>query len=185
MSPVFLPESLQPLLRIALTAPALYLLVIVFIRLSGKRSTSQMNNFDWLVTVALGSIMASTLVLKDVTLAEGAFAIALLLLLQFLLTMLVRRFEWMSDAVKASPTMLFRNGEFVDEAMQRERISRKEILAAIRKAGMTDLSQVGWITLENDASFSIIAREKGGADLSGLAQIPNFDPQRDEIVARE
>ena len=62
------------LLRILIAGPVIYLAIIVFIRFSGKRSTSQMNNFDWLVTVALGSLIASGIIVENVTVAESAFA---------------------------------------------------------------------------------------------------------------
>lgn len=126
-------------MRIAVIVPAIYLLIILFIRLSGKRSTSQMNNFDWIVTVALGSITASTILLKDITLAEGALSIVLLLVLQYSLTFLARRSPLVAREVRAPPTLLFARERFLDDAMATERISRKEVLAAVRKAGFTDL----------------------------------------------
>ncbi|GGD83809.1 DUF421 domain-containing protein [Croceicoccus mobilis] len=184
MKPILLPESWEPLIRIGITAPVLYLLIIVFIRISGKRSTSQMNNFDWIVTVALGSIAASTIILKDTTLVEGGFAIGLLLAMQYVLTSLVRRSDIVSSAVKATPTMLMDEGRFIDEAMRRERISRREVLAAVRKAGITDLDKVAWVTLENDASFSVISKDERGPGMSAMAAIDNFDRQEKKVMPR-
>lgn len=94
------PADIGDLLRIAATAPIVYLLIILFIRLSGKRSTSQMNNLDWIVTVALGSIAASTILLKDIAVAEGILAIGLLLAMQWLLTAMIRRSDWVADAAR-------------------------------------------------------------------------------------
>ncbi|MBS7671636.1 DUF421 domain-containing protein [Croceicoccus gelatinilyticus] len=182
MKPILLPETWEPLLRIAITAPVLYLLIIVFIRISGKRSTSQMNNFDWIVTVALGSIAASTIVLKELTLAEGAFAIGLLLAMQFILTALVRRYDTVSAAVKATPTMLLDEGSFIDSALRRERISQREVLAAVRKAGVTDLNEVAWVILENDASFSVISKADRGPGTSAMKEIDNFDHKARRVL---
>ncbi|GGD83249.1 DUF421 domain-containing protein [Croceicoccus mobilis] len=184
MKPILFPENWEPLIRIAITAPVLYLLIILFIRVSGKRSTSQMNNFDWIVTVALGSIAASTIILKNITLAEGGFAIGLLLAMQYALTALVRRSDLVSNAVKATPTMLIDEGRFIDEAMKRERISRREVLAAVRKAGITDLDKVAWVTLENDASFSVISKEERGPGTDAMAAIDNFDSRDREVITQ-
>ena len=68
-------DGWKDLVRIVLAAPAIYFTIIVFIRLAGKRSTSQMNNFDWVVTVALGSIAGAgsslTIVGTGATSGEG------------------------------------------------------------------------------------------------------------------
>lgn len=178
MRPFFLPDTIEALLRIAVIVPAIYLLIILFIRLSGKRSTSQMNNFDWIVTVALGSITASTILLKDITLAEGALSIALLLVLQYSLTFLARRSPLVARAVKAPPTLLLARGRFLDDAMATERISRKEVLAAVRKAGFTDLDQVDWIALENDASFSVIAHSDSRTNGNAIREIGGVPAER-------
>ena len=143
---------------IAIMTPLTYAIIILFIRLSGKRSTSQMNNFDWVVTVTLGSISASTILLDEVTLVEGALAMALLLFLQFLLTSAVRRFEPISRLVKARPATLYKDGEWQDRTMSSERISRSEVVSAVRSEGLASLDQVDRVILETDATMSVIPR---------------------------
>ncbi|KHK91988.1 hypothetical protein LK12_12140 [Novosphingobium malaysiense] len=146
------------MVKVVVVAPAIYLMVILFVRIAGKRSTSQMNNFDWIVTVALGSITGSTIILEDVSLARGALAIALLLALQVALTRWVRRSSLVARTVEASPTVLFSNGRFHDEEMERERVSRSEVYSAVREDGMADMSQIAFVILENDASFSVLTK---------------------------
>ncbi|WP_425222394.1 hypothetical protein [Psychroserpens sp.] len=85
----FFFDGQDNLLRIAFTAPIVYGIVILYIRVVGKRATSQMNSFDWIVTVAMGSLVASTIILKNISLLEGAFSIFLLLFMQYVLTKLM------------------------------------------------------------------------------------------------
>jgi uncharacterized membrane protein YcaP (DUF421 family) len=184
MNPVFIPDSIDPLVRIAITVPVAYAVIILFIRISGKRSTSQMNNFDWIVTVALGSILGSTVVLKDVTLAEGLLATGLLLALQFVLTTAVRRSDRVASAIKATPTLLLHNGSFIEEAMSRERISEREILAALREKGVTDTEAVAWVVLENDASFSVLLKSDSGNAFNVMREVPGFDERSGNIPSR-
>lgn len=141
------------------TAALTYFTIIALIRLSGKRSTSQMNNFDWVVTVTLGSISASMILLEDVTWAEGAIAMATLLLLQFTLTKAVRRFTWIARLVKPRPATLFEKGVWHEAEMVDERVTRSEVLAAIRTQGYDSLDQVEKVVLETDASLSVIGSE--------------------------
>lgn len=146
------------IVSIAITAPLVYLAIIAFIRLSGKRSTSQMNNFDWIVTVAMGSLVGSLLVIEDVTLAEAVFAIGLLMGLQYLFTLGAARFDWVERIIKSRPTLLF-DGDFHRSAMREERITESEISAAVRENGLNHLSDVRWVVLESDASFSVVPRQ--------------------------
>lgn len=150
--------SLDNLLRVALSVPLLYFAVIGFIRISGKRSTSQMNNFDWIVTVAMGSLVASGIVLKNVAVAEVWLAIVLLLALQYVVTRSIMHNETLSNLVRAEPTLLLHKGIFIRAAMEAERVSEKEIRAAIRGSGIQDIDQVWAVTLETDATFSVLRR---------------------------
>lgn len=151
------------IVAIAVSAPLAYVAIIAFIRLAGKRSTSQMNNFDWIVTVAMGSLVGSLLVIEDVTLAEALFAIGMLMGLQFLFTLGAARFEWVERIIKSRPALLF-DGEFRRAAMHQERITQSEIHAAIRENGLSQLSDVRFVVLESDASFSVVPHRSGEGD---------------------
>ena len=105
MDPIFL-DQYDDLIRIIITAPILYISIVLMIRLSGKRSTSQMNNFDWIVTVAIGSLASSGIVLEDITALESIAGIGALLLLQWLLTKGVLYSRTLSRLVKANPVTL-------------------------------------------------------------------------------
>ena len=144
-----------------------YVLIVLYIRLSGKRSTSRMNNFDWIVTVAVGSLFASTVILKDLSLADGASAIGLLLALQFVLTFATARWSWARRAVLAPPRLLYFRGEFLHQAMRRERVSRDEILSAVRESGIPSLEGACAVVLEPDAEFSIVP-ENDSRDIGEL-----------------
>ncbi len=143
-----------------MSTAGLYAVVVLFIRISGKRSTSQMNNFDWIVTVAMGTLMGSGMLSNTVSAFEAAVAIALLLALQWLLTKAMVHFPIVGRIVRAKPTLLYHEGEFRDEAMARERVSKYEILQAIRGSGFTDLKSVQSVILEADASMSVLKRNE-------------------------
>lgn len=148
--------SLNDALRVIGTAALTYAAIVALVRISGKRTTSQMNNFDWIVTVTLGSIAGSTILVKDVKLMEGVLAITTLLLLQFLLTKGVRRYGWLSSLVKSSPTTLYDGSGWNETEMEQERIAKAEVLAAVRHEGFDTLEDVERVILETDATLSVI-----------------------------
>ena len=143
---------------IAIAAPLLYVTVIVLVRLSGKRTTSQMNGFDWVVTVASGSLVASGILPGGPSAIEAAFALAILMAMQWVVTYAVARSDGVQSVVKATPRLLLRDGEYLREAMLTERVSEAEVRAEVRAAGHTRIEDVEWVILETDASLSVAVK---------------------------
>ena len=142
--------------RTALIGVLAYAALVLLLRVSGKRTLSKMNAFDFIVTVALGSVLATILLSKDVALADGVTAMATLIALQFIVAWLSVRFQWVSKLVKAEPALLLHRGEFCRDAMRRERVVESEIRAAVRGQGINALEKVESVILETDGSFSVI-----------------------------
>jgi uncharacterized membrane protein YcaP (DUF421 family) len=149
-------ESWFSLFRIIIVGAAAYAALVVFIRLFGKRTLSKMNAFDFVVTVALGSTLATVLLSKDVVLAEGLLAFLLLCGLQFTVAYLSVRSRRVESMVKSEPALLLYRGQFLNDAMRRERITEGEVLAALRSRGLGDVSLAEAAVLESDGSVSVI-----------------------------
>lgn len=147
------------LLRVLIIGTATYTALIALLRVSGKRSLSKMNAFDLVVTVALGSTFATVILDDNIPLAEGVFALALLILLQFIITWLSVRVQLVQQLVKSEPTLLVRDGAYLDQAMRQQRVTREEVQAAMRSNGTADLAQVACVVLETDGSMSVIETE--------------------------
>jgi uncharacterized membrane protein YcaP (DUF421 family) len=146
------------LLRTLVVGVLAYVTLIVFLRVSGKRTLSALNAFDLVVTVALGSTLATVLLTKDVTLADGASAFGLLIGLQFVVTWTSVRAGWVRRLIAAEPAMVVRRGELLPTAMRRARITEEDVRAAVRSAGLPDLDDVEAVILETDGSLSVVRR---------------------------
>jgi uncharacterized membrane protein YcaP (DUF421 family) len=159
------------LLRTVVIGVCAYAALLVLLRVSGKRTLSKMNAFDFVVTVALGSTLATVLLSEDTALAKGVVALALLILLQFIITWLSVRSASFSRLVKAEPRFLFRKGEYIRSAMKAERINEGEILQAMRSQGILGQDQVEAVVLESDGSLSILkkAPDSGNTVLSNVS----------------
>lgn len=154
--------SLYGLVRILVVGSLAYLLLIAILRVSGKRTLSKMNAFDFIVTVALGSILATVMLSKDVPLAEGILAFSLLAALQFAIAWSAQRAPLLETAIKSEPRILLWDGQVDEAALLDERVTRDEIKAAVRKSGAGDLVNIAAVVLETDGSFSVIARDAAG-----------------------
>jgi uncharacterized membrane protein YcaP (DUF421 family) len=154
-------ENWRGLARVVVLGTGAYLLLLLMLRASGKRTLSKMNAFDFVVTVALGSTLATILLSRNVVLAEGAVALGLLIGLQFVVTWLSVRSHRFQMLVKAQPRLLFHKGAFIESAMRAERVTREEILAAARSEGWADLDEIESVVLETDGTLSIIGQNDG------------------------
>lgn len=151
-----------PLARIAVLGTLAYLSLVLLLRATGKRTLSKLNAFDLVVTVALGSTLATVLLSRDMPLSHGVTALALLIGLQWVLTLLSVRSARFSNWIKAEPTLLFTDGRFLDKAMKRERVTADELRAAVRDQGYGQMAQVAAVVLETDGSLSVIGHADDG-----------------------
>ncbi len=169
------------LLRTLVVGALAYLALVAFLRVAGKRTLSKMNGFDLVVTVALGSTLATVLLTKDVTLADGALAFGLLIGLQFVVTWSSIRVRWVRRLVTGEPLLLLYRGEFLRAPLRRARVSEEEVRAAVRSAGLASLGQAEAVVLETDGSFSVVRRGTGGGSpsLAGVRGLREGAPGAD------
>lgn len=161
-------DGWESVVRVAVCAPVVYALVIAAVRVSGKRATSQMNNFDWIVTVAIGSVVGSAVVLEGVAVAPALVAVGLLLGLQYAVTASAARWAGVRRVVEASPTVLLHEGAFRDDALRAERVTRQEVMAAIRESGLPGPDAVHAVVLETDASMSVLPASEDDVEFACL-----------------
>ena len=159
MSTQFLFDGWGGLFRTVLVGILAYVILITFLRISGKRTLAKMNAFDFIVTIALGSTLATVLLSKDVALAEGLLAFMLLIGLQFIVAWLSVRSKTVEALVKSEPTLLLYQGQLLQTAMRGERVSQEEIEAAVRQQGLSNPTQAAAVILETDGTFSVIPHD--------------------------
>lgn len=156
------PEALfdgwSGVVRIVIIAPAAYIALVLILRLSGKRTLSKLNAFDLIITVAIGSTLASVITSKSLALVEGLTALLLLVMMQFVVTAVSVRFHGVDRLVKAEPTLLLRDGELLPAAMRRQRVTENEVQAAARAAGIQTLDKLEAVFLETDGSLTALPR---------------------------
>jgi uncharacterized membrane protein YcaP (DUF421 family) len=141
--------------------------LFVMLRVSGKRTLSKLNVFDFVFVVAVGSVFASMIISKDVTLIEGVAALATLIGIQILLSELAVRFPLAERIINGSPTLLLSHGRFIHGALRKERVTEEEVRGAIRAEGVTRVEDVDAVTMENDGTLTVAwtSKEHGTSSL--------------------
>ena len=163
-------NSWEHLCRTAVIGLFAYLGLILMLRFAGSRTLSQLNAFDLIVTVALGSTLSTVILNKDISLADGLFALALLILFQFTVSIVSVRSGSMRFLIKTEPRLLFYKGKFVKDALKDCRITKEEILQMIRSQGKGKIKSVDAVVLESNGRFSVIKslEKKGTSVLSNV-----------------
>jgi len=153
----------EPVVRVLIVGVAMYAALVVFLRVSRSRTLSSMNAFDFVVTVAIGSAFGRALTAKSVALSEALAAFGLLVGLQYAVTWIQIRWPYFQRIVTNPPTLLYFRGEFVDEEMQRQRVTESELQSAVRKQQFGSLSEVEAVVLESSGEFSVIPSVEDGS----------------------
>jgi uncharacterized membrane protein YcaP (DUF421 family) len=143
-------------LEIVFRTTVVYVLVLLGIRLTGKREVGQMTPFDLTLLLLLSNSVQNAMTGPDTSLLGGAAAALVLLLLNFLLAEVSgmnRRFRKM---IQGSPTLLVHNGECISTHMAKEHISMDELNRALREHGVACVGDAALAVLEVDGSISVL-----------------------------
>ena len=143
-------------LEIVLRTTTVYVLVLIGIRLTGKREVGQMTPFDLTLLLLLSNSVQNAMTGPDTSLLGGATAALVLLILNFLLAEFSgvnRRFRKM---IQGQPTLLIHNGECITPHMAKEHISMDELNRALREHGVACVADAALAVLEVDGSISIL-----------------------------
>lgn len=156
-------DGWQPVIRILLVGPLAFVALVTLLRVSGKRTLSKMNAFDFVVTIAIGSLFATVIIDSEVSLMAGVTGFLVLILVQFAITWLSTRYDRFERFVKAEATLLYHRGEMIRGALRRMRVTEREVEAMVRRAGIPNMDAVSAVILEADGSISVM-----GADAERL-----------------
>ncbi|MCL5110479.1 MAG: DUF421 domain-containing protein [Chloroflexi bacterium] len=144
------------LASVLLRTVVVYFALLLGIRLAGKRELGQMTPFDLIVILVISNAVQNAMVGPDTSLTAGLLAAFALLLINWGINRTALKWAWLGRHVVGTPTLLINNGQFVDEHLRREGITRDEVLMALREHGISDPAQAQSAVLEVDGSVSVV-----------------------------
>jgi uncharacterized membrane protein YcaP (DUF421 family) len=148
-----------PALQILIRCVVIYLFVLAGLRLTGKREIGQMTPFDLVLILLIANAVQNAMVGPDTSLAGGLVAAAALFVLNFLFGKFVQRSRPLASLVKGHATLLVNRGVLLDSHLQKEGISREDLMAALREHGVACLDDVRLAVLEVDGTISVLKNE--------------------------
>lgn len=166
-------DSWSAVLRIVLVGAATYATLVVLLRLGGKRVLAKLNAFDLVVTVALGSMLASAVLSKDIRFVDALTGLGLVVTAQWLVARVTTWLPGGRRFVNAEPTLVVRRGTVLAPAMARVRLTPGEVLQAVRSSGHGGLDQIAAVVLEPDGTLSVVPDSSAG-DEQALHDVPGW-----------
>lgn len=154
----FIPEYIIGIL-------ILYVLVIIYINLLGLKSFSKMSSYDFAHTIAIGSLIASSIATGKPSLFVGLFLIGFLFLVKYIISFLQKKSSWFEGLVNNKPLLLMQNGAILEENLKKSRVSKSELIGKLREANVFQFSEVKAVVLENTGDISVLhSKEETNVD---------------------
>ena len=151
----------RTLLEIAGRTAAIYLVILLGVRLSGKREVGQMTPFDLVVILLIANAVQNAMVGPDTSLTGGLLAAGVLIGINYLVAQASGHIPWLRRITEGTPTLLVHDGSFITPNLRREDIDVDEVMMAIREHGLADVADVATAILEVDGSISVVQKEDG------------------------
>jgi len=147
--------TLDSAVAILLSCLGIYLSIIIYTRIFGKRSFSKMSSFDFAMTVAVGSMLATTVLSESVSLPEGMIGLFFIYLLQ-LVAAYLRRWDTFREAIDNSPLLLMDGSEILHENLLKARVTVTDLRSKLREANVIDLEDVKAVVFETTGDIIVI-----------------------------
>jgi uncharacterized membrane protein YcaP (DUF421 family) len=148
----------QELLLTAARAAAVYIIMLIVLRVSGKRAIGNFSAFDLLVALMLGEVV-DEIIYGDVEFLQGLVPIAVVTLLQVGSSWLSYWDHGWDKVLEGVPTIVVRDGELDRKGMRAERMNLRDVMAELRQSGIDDLREVKLATVENDGRVSVLKQD--------------------------
>ena len=146
-------------IEIVINSVLIMSVLIICVRTCGLKSFSKMTSFDFAMTIAIGSILGSTVVSKSVKLSYGALAVVLLFTLQYLISNLRTRFKIFNELINNEPTLLFKDGDFLEKNLKICDLRKEDVVAKMREANALDFSKIHAVVFESTGDISVLHGE--------------------------
>ena len=177
----FIAEPSQ-MLATVMSAIAIYAILIALIRIVGLRSLSKMSSFDFAMTIAVGSVLASAILTPNPPLAQAAVGLASLFGIQFVIAWFRKRTRWMERLVDNEPLILMTQEGMVRENLKRARVTEHDVWAKLREANVLAVDEVRAVVFESTGDISVLHGDPDGRPLEACLLSGVRDAERIDTV---
>jgi uncharacterized membrane protein YcaP (DUF421 family) len=172
-----------PIVEKILRPVIVYLCLVIFLRLFGKRELAQLNPFDLVVLLSLSNTVQNAMIGEDNSVTGGVTGALALLSINWLLTWLLFRAPKIDVALEGSATTLIREGIVDEAALKKESLTHEELISVLNKNGFNDPAEVDICCLEPNGSFYVKGKQPSGDKIERAQLMNALEGLRAEVIA--
>lgn len=140
-------------------AGVFYAHIVLLTRISGKRTLAEMTTFDFITNVSIGSILPASIVTRGIAFWTGLAVLSALIGFQYATTWFATRSARFERWVTNPPRLLYCAGQFDEESLRAERITRQQLSSKLREQGYASLMDIDVIVMETSGRIAVLRRD--------------------------
>jgi len=144
------------LLKVFISTVLIFSVLIIFIRISGLRSFAKMSSIDFASTIAIGSVLATTILSESPSILKGGMAVGFILFFQTIFSKLTLHFDWFKKLASNKPMFLMDGEDILYDNLKKANLSEGDLMAKLREANVIQLSEVQAVILETTGDVSVL-----------------------------
>ena len=172
-----------PILEKLIRPVIVYLVLVLLLRLFGKRELAQLNPFDLVVLLSLSNTVQNAIIGEDNSVTGGLIGAFSLLAINWLVVRVLFRSKRLTRAFEGRATVLVHNGQIDQKALTRESLTREELIEVIHRQGFEDFRQVRKCELEPNGTFFVEAFDPSATDMHHAELLERLDALSHEVAA--
>lgn len=148
------------ILEIVIRCFLMFLLILIFLKLSGRRGVRQLSIFEIAIILSLGTAAGDPMMMKEIPIIHAFVVMATIIILYRLVTWTMMKIKFFERLIEGKPLYIVENGMMVIESMKKEKYSHDEFFAEMRQQNIEHLGQIRVALLETDGCLSIVFFEE-------------------------
>ena len=173
----------RPILEKLARPVLVYLVLVLLLRIFGKRELAQLNPFDLVVLLSLSNVVQNAIIGEDNSVTGGVIGAFGLLAINWLVVRVLFRSKKLTRAIEGRATLLIHNGQVDRKALERESLTLAELVEVIHKQGFEDTHQVHRCELEPNGTFYVEGFDPSAADKHHVELMARLDALSREVAA--
>ena len=167
---------------VVLTALGIYAVLVLYTRLAGLRTFSKMSGFDFAMTVAIGSIVAGSILFDGPSLLRAVAALSAVFVIQISVAAVRKRVGWVENAVSNEPLVLMTQDGMVRDNLRRAHVTENDVWAKLREANVISVAEVRCVVMEATGDISVLHADADGPELEACLLSGVQDAERVQTV---
>jgi len=171
-----------PILEKLLRPVVVYIVLVLLLRLFGKRELAQLNPFDLVVLLSLSNTVQNAIIGEDNSVTGGVIGAFALLAINWIVARLLYRSRRLTRALEGSSATLIRDGQVDKRAMERESLTMEDLISAVHRQGFTEIEQIHRCELEPNGTFYVEAADPSSEDRRHAELLSRLDQLSQEVA---